>query len=142
MFPFSTSPIRSRKWLVKFNAVNSDSAIFPNNKSSLIDSRKTRCPHQSSWLPSILEWRLRWCIDLLHVPTFGPGNANITAGLNLTVTNSILPLISSRGSILWDRHKSIISGIRPTLQHTLYRHLFQFFLLHQFQSASAEEGIV
>ena len=93
--------------------VISGSDIFANNKSSLIISRNACCSHQLSALPSTAEMRFRCNTYLLYASTLTSGNANVTAGLYITVTNSVAPLISAKGSVLIARLRSVNRGMPP-----------------------------
>ena len=80
--------------------VISGSDIFANNKTSLIISRSACCSQQLSALPSTADMRFRCNTDLLYASTLTSGNANVTAGPYITVTNSVAPLINAKGSVL------------------------------------------
>ena len=107
MCPLSTSPLLSRKLSSKFMTVIFGSDIFANNKSSLIISGSARCSHQLSALPSTADMRFRCNTDLLYASTLTSGNANVTDGPYMTVTNSVAPLINAKGSLLIAKLKSV-----------------------------------
>ena len=92
----------------KLIAVIFGSAILANNKSSLINSPSTFRSHRLSALPSTAEMSFRYHTDLLYASNLTSGNANVTAGPYVTVTNSVVPLINAKGSSSWlDSNQSI-----------------------------------
>ena len=94
--------------------VISGSDIVVDNRSSLMSSRNVCCFHQFSVLPSTADMRFRCSTDLLYASTLTSGNANVTAGPHITVTNSVTPLISAKGSVLIAKLRSVNSGMPPS----------------------------
>ena len=68
------------------------------------------CTHSNT------EMMFRRSPDLFYVPTFGSGSANVTDGPHKTVTKTLNPLIITKRLILMARHKSVSSGMPPTLR--------------------------
>ena len=76
-----------------------------------MSSRNTCCSHQFSALPSTADMRFRCSTDLLYASTLTSGNANVTAGPYMTVTNCVAPLINAKGSVLIAKLRSVSRGM-------------------------------
>ena len=83
-----------------------------------MSSRKVCCSHHFSALPSTADMRFRCSTDLLYASTLTSGNATVTAGPYITVTNSVAPLINAKGSVLIAKLRSFNRGMPPTCRLT------------------------